>query len=231
MDLGRLFKDSFNYLVSYPVFFVPAFVTALVVLVLGFMVTPFSLGVVYRAGSIKGAIVILILLVVLVKTFVQLFVSSILTHMAYRASEGSVPALEESFQTVRGKLRDVVVLALIVSVAVSIGFMMFIIPGLVVAFLTIFSLQEVVIGDKQPMEAVKGSYNLVKENFVDILVFFVIVIVLLAVVGGILGMMPLGRLLANFILTPFVSIIVTLCYLSLVSPTLHRTSAAGGSGS
>ncbi len=67
-----------------------------------------------------------------------------------------------------------VVAMLIVSVLTGIGFMLCYIPGIIVAFLLSFTGYFVIDKKLAPMEAVKASLNLVKDNVGPVLVFFIL---------------------------------------------------------
>jgi len=143
-------------------------------------------------------------------------VSAMLIHMAQRAGEGAVPTLGESYRVSMERLGDIVVASCIVSIAVGVGLLFFIIPGLVLAFFFIFTFQEIVVSGKSAFEAITGSYELVKETFSNTLGFFIFLLIVTLIVGGILGLVPMvGNFVATLIITPYCAIVTTLYYLDV----------------
>jgi uncharacterized membrane protein len=75
--------------------------------------------------------------------------------------------------------------AIIVGVLTAVGFILCIIPGIIVAFLTLFWGYFLVDKDMQPVDAISASFNLVKDNVGPVLLFLVLSWVVLFV-GAIL---------------------------------------------
>ena len=71
-------------------------------------------------------------------------------------------------------LGPVVVTSLIVSVAASIGFLLCYLPGLVVVFVTQWSLYYVIDKGLAPMDAIRASIDLVKNNLTDTLIWYIV---------------------------------------------------------
>ena len=80
---------------------------------------------------------------------------------------------------------NVLVTAVIVSVATSIGSFLCYLPGLVVGFLTVFSMFFVVDKNMAPVEAIKASISLTTSRLGDTIVFYLLAIVTI-IVGAIL---------------------------------------------
>ncbi len=69
--------------------------------------------------------------------------------------------------------------ALIVAAMVFVGTVLFILPGLIVAFMTHFYGYFVVDKQMAPMDAIKASFNLIKENLGPMVIFFLLSLVVL----------------------------------------------------
>jgi len=80
----------------------------------------------------------------------------------------------------------------IIGVGVGIGMALLVIPGIVVAFVTVFALQEIAYKNPGVFEALSGSFQAVKKNVVGVLV----VMVLLAVLNSIASATVIGVVLA-----------------------------------
>jgi uncharacterized membrane protein len=70
------------------------------------------------------------------------------------------------------KIGPILIGSLIVSVLTSIGFLLCYIPGLIVWFFTSFFLYFIIDRNMAPMEAIKASFEFVKDHIGDLLLFF-----------------------------------------------------------
>ena len=89
----------------------------------------------------------------------------------------------------------VIVTSVLVSVLTIVGFMLFILPGILVAFFTTFALYFVVDKGTAPMESVKASFALVKDHFGDVFLLFLasiaaVIVGALACLVGLLVALP-----------------------------------------
>ncbi len=125
----------------------------------------------------------------LVSTAVSFVISAGIIRGALDITEGRKFSLSEAF----GKLdyAKVIITSIIVSVLVTIGLLLFVLPGIVVAFLTIFALYFVVDDGTEPVASIKGSYRLVKDNIGDVLVLFIasIGIAILGAIACLVGLL------------------------------------------
>ncbi|TIC89300.1 hypothetical protein E8D34_02095 [Nocardioides sp. GY 10113] len=88
----------------------------------------------------------------------------------------------------------VLVTALLVGAATAVGYVFCVLPGIAIAFLTMYSLYFVVDEDLPPVEAITASFNLVKDNLGNALLWWL--------VGGLIAV-------AGFVLC-FVGALVTI---------------------
>lgn len=93
----------------------------------------------------------------------------------------------------------VIMTSLLVGVLTMIGLMLFILPGILVAFFTTFALYFVVDNGTAPVESVKASFALVKDNFGDVLVLILasiaaVIVGALACLVGLLVAMPVAAI-------------------------------------
>ncbi|RLD98598.1 MAG: hypothetical protein DRI91_02770, partial [Aquificota bacterium] len=208
-----IFKKGFNYLMGYPVFFVPPLIPAIVSLLASFIFITSATAAIHSGKGLMLAFIMLILGVT-ITLVVQLVTSAMLIHMAQVVEEGYAPSLKDSLQASMDRLGDIVVASLIVSVAVGIGLLLLVLPGLVLAFLFIFTLQEVVVGNKSAVDAIRGSFEMVKGNFGNTLGFFIMLIIIILIIAGVLGLVPvMGDFVANLVITPYYYIVTTIYYL------------------
>jgi uncharacterized membrane protein len=75
----------------------------------------------------------------------------------------------------------VILTSIIVSILTAIGYALCIIPGIAVAILTIFAPLIVIDRGMGPVDAIKGSYEIVKNNFVHVLLAWLVIAAITAV--------------------------------------------------
>lgn len=80
---------------------------------------------------------------------------------------------------------SVIVATLIVGILTSIGFALCVLPGLVVAIFTLFTVIALLDRNLSPIDAIKTSFDIAKNNFGQVLLTFLVVLVV-AIVGAVL---------------------------------------------
>ncbi len=113
-------------------------------------------------------------------------------------------------------------------IAVGIGCILLLIPGIFLAFKFCVAGVESVVGEKDVVESLKSSWKKTKGNFWGILAAFFVLYILIAVITGVIGIVtvllkvsPLSTLFSAFFsLTS--TILVVLIYQSLSRPTAPR---------
>lgn len=91
---------------------------------------------------------------------------------------------------------NVIIASLVLSVLEVIGFILFVIPGILFAFFTIFAMYFVVDKDQSPIDAIKSSYELIRAHIGDTLLLIllsiaVIVVGFIALCVGIFVALPI----------------------------------------
>lgn len=87
-------------------------------------------------------------------------------------TEGREFNVAEVFKT--DKIVPVVITSLIVGAATFVGLLLCYLPGLVIAFATSYSLYFVLDKDLPPVEAIKASVNLVKDNLGPTIIWYIV---------------------------------------------------------
>jgi hypothetical protein len=106
----------------------------------------------------------------------------------------------------------------ILGVAIFIGTLLLVIPGLVVAVFGVFAIYEVAYSDVGPIEAIQNSISIVKEHFLNVLVLMIVVIAINMVGGSVM----LGALLT----VPFGMIMLSIAYEKITEKTALQPGAA-----
>jgi hypothetical protein len=130
-------------------------------------------------------------------------------EMIREAFEGGQADLGRSWQLTKGKLGALIVAAIVVSIILSLGYVLLIIPGLILTLLLYFVAQTIVIDNKGALESLGASYEFVKANLTD----SAIVALLSVAIYLVLSMIPLLGILLVLIAMPYLIALSTLLYI------------------
>lgn len=103
---------------------------------------------------------------------VALVVGAGIVRGALGITDGRAFSYQELFKT--DKIGPVVIASLIIAAATFVGYLLCFLPGIVVAFLTSYTLYFLIDQDLPPVEAIKASVMFVKDNLVDTLVWYLV---------------------------------------------------------
>jgi uncharacterized membrane protein len=98
-------------------------------------------------------------------------------------TEGKPFVVSEVFKT--DKIGPVIITSLISSAIIFVGFILCFLPGIIAAFFLQYSLFFLLDKDLAPMDAIKASFNFVKDNLGNVIIWF-IVSYLITIAGAIL---------------------------------------------
>ncbi|CAB4794571.1 MAG: hypothetical protein F2894_05675 [Actinobacteria bacterium] len=139
--------------------------------------------VVLQVGFSGGRGVVALLLSI-VTSVVSLILAMGLTRAALRVTDGGTPELSQLTET--DQLGPYIVQAILVGIAIGIGLLLCLIPGLIAAVLFAFAGYVVIDGrDGDAVGAIKRSFEIVKGNFGAVLGLFVL-LMLINIVGALL---------------------------------------------
>jgi len=130
----------------------------------------------------------------LIETIVGLILSGVAAKAALEVTEGKPYDFFAAFGKVN-YLR-LILASLLVGVLVTVGFILLVIPGLIVLFLTYLTTYSLVDDDKSPVDAIKDSISLVSANIGESLLLALLSVVVIiagfiALCVGILVAMPI----------------------------------------
>ncbi|NPE28212.1 glycerophosphodiester phosphodiesterase [Methanococcoides sp. SA1] len=141
------------------------------------------------------ATIIVVLGSIFIVTIAPLFYG--LTYMAVKGLRGEKVEINDVFEGFNYFVKSWVLL-LVSVILISIGYMLLILPGIILSILLIYSLPLLVIKDYGAMDAIKESIEISKQNFVDSLVLLIIVAII-STIGGI-------TYLGTFVTTPIITL-------------------------
>lgn len=124
----------------------------------------------------------------LVIAVVGIFIQAAFVQGALHETDGNRPSFGSFFQF--RNVTAIIIASLIVGVATTIGMLLFIIPGLVIMFLTWWTMQFVIDQNQDAVTAVKSSYHAISQN-VGPLFLLALALVGLNIVGALLCLVGL----------------------------------------
>lgn len=156
---------------------------------------------------------------VLVLMIVSIIAEGAIVYMAYKKLSGIVIDYRDGINVAVEKIVPLIVASVIIAIGIAVGLILLVIPSIVWALLTMFTTMEIMIAGKDGIEAIKSSINIVKQNFVDVLVFAIALLIVASIINFVVGLIPyIGSAIATLIVTPYTGIAVTHAYMQLTKP-------------
>jgi len=153
---------------------------------------------------------------IIVLIILSLIAEGAIVSIAYSELKGRSMYYMDGINHAVSKIVPLLISAIIIAIGVAVGLILLVIPGLIFALLVIFTVQEIIIAEKDATSAISGSIEIVKRNFGNVLVYAVILMILAGVVSMALGMIPvIGNAIANLIITPYIGTSITYAYIQL----------------
>jgi uncharacterized membrane protein len=149
------------------------------------------------------------LLFMIVFPILFIIAEGITIDMISDAYSGGRANLSKSFGEAKSKAGSLLVAAVIVGVVLAIGYMLLIIPGLILTVLLYFVAQSIMIDNKSAVESLTASYNFVKNNFVD----SIVIILLSGAISFVASIIPLLGILLLLAGIPLLISLPTILYI------------------
>lgn len=228
MEVTKLFSDGIDILKKNPVIAAPLVVVGIIV---GALTLALLGGAMAGAGmmafggfkpslGMMGALLGGVLVVGIISMVLNLLAMGMTYVMADDAIKGKAD-LNAGIQRTLGNIANLVVVSILVGVIVIVGMFLLVLPGIVAAYLLMFAIPMVMLDNKNPVDALKESFGLVKSHVGDTIVFAVLAIVVIAVGGIVGGIFKIVPVLGSVIVSPIISGTVS-AYVSVVLILLYR---------
>ncbi len=210
-DLSEIFSRAFQIYRDNPIMIVPSLIP-IAVFILGLVVFAGYVGLIAFFGeggfvafsAVAGLFLFIILMIVL------FFLAEGMTiEMINEASTGNRADLSRAWQATSAKMEPLVLTSLLAGIIVAFGYVLFLIPGVILSFAFWFVAQTVMIDGKSGTQALKASYRFVEANLSDALI---VVLVSLAI-SAVLPAIPFIGALASLLSLPYIYGLATLLYL------------------
>lgn len=146
----------------------------------------------------------------LIAMFALFFLAEGLTiEMIKQATSGGRADISAAWQSSKPRMEPLILSSLLAGIIVALGYMLFVIPGLILSFAFYFVAQAVMIDGRSGVQALRASYRFVEANLADAL----IVIVVSLALGAVLPAIPLIGPLASLLSLPYIYALATLLYM------------------
>jgi uncharacterized membrane protein len=151
-----------------------------------------------------GALAGLTALLSIVGMIAGLVAHGMTVAMAQEALATGTTSLNTGLAVVSSRFVQLFVAAVLVGLAVAIGMMLLVIPGIIAAILFMFTFVIIIADNIPAVDAMKKSFELVKSNLGDLVILFIAMIgigIVISIAGMIFRVIPVVGQLAGSILT------------------------------
>ncbi len=200
MEIGKTLKESFiivkdNTSIIVPPILASFLTNVIAIVIVGSIIT----------GAVVGAKIspVAVMLFTLIGFLFHSFSQAITTSMADQALNEGRCSLKKGFSTAVSRLPSVLAAGFILSILFTIGMMLFVLPGLLVAYLFMFTFVIIIIKGHGSIEALRESLTVVRANLTDSLMIFISIGgtgLVLGIVSRIFMAVPLFGQIINAIL-------------------------------
>ena len=236
MSFGRLLKEALAMGRKFPLIYLPVLVVSLLV---GLVMALFMGGLGMMPGAIgpgmgpamgpgagyAGTVVAnlwLHLLWAIIAGILIIAGHAVTVLMVGQVLQLGTTSLAKGIEQAKLRLVQLVIAAAITAVLVGIGFVLFVLPGLIVGFFLLFTFVAVALEEYSALGGIRKSFVVVKDRLGDAFVFFLLLValgVLFALLNRILLFIPIVGGLLSLILSGiysgYVSTLVVLGYREL----------------
>jgi len=212
MSLGEIFSSSWEIYKSHPVIVVPSLIPVLwLILGMMFLVAGFAGWAMFgdpsgfAAFSMMGWM--MLFLIVLAVSFIVAQGLSI--EMIRNAWLGQPVDLGRAWEASKSKMGSLIAASLLAGILTALGYMLLIVPGLILTAMLYFVAQAVMIDNRGAVDSLGVSYRFVRANLEDA----VVIIIISMAIGLMLAAVPgIGPFLSLFAM-PYIYALATLLYM------------------
>lgn len=242
MNITGILKESLDTLKNNFIIIVPTVVVSIIITILSLLLIgggiasmpKIDVGEIDNPAAMMdaaGGLMGIALIIVIISMALGTISHGIVIAMAKEAVDTGNASISSSFNSAIGKIRQLILSAIIVSIIVMIGTLLFCLPGLIAAFLLMFTFIGIIVSNLGALDAIKNSFELVKTNFKDSLVLFLLIIVtgfVFVITSTILSIIPiLGQLIGVVIMGLFwgyISIVMVRAYNEMTGQRVNLQS-------
>jgi uncharacterized membrane protein len=212
MTVGEIFSRSWEIYKNHPVIVVPSLfpilwaIVGMTILLAGFAGwTAFGDVSLLTATSIMGGMMLFSIVLVVLFVVAQ----GLTIVMIQDAWRGEDVTLSSGWQDARDKIVTLVAASILSGILIALGYLLLIIPGLILTVALYFVAQAVMIDERGAIGSLSASYRFVRANLEDAVVIIVISVAL----GLVLAVIPAVGPFLSLLSTPYIYALATLLYL------------------
>lgn len=231
MDIVKVMKDGVVVLKNNPVILVPPTIVSLIMSLLvmllvesGMITLPTGDGwkAPFSVPMMNGTLALTVL-----GMMFGLFVHGMTVGMARDALDNGSTSLGKGLEIAMDRFYHLTVALISVMALVFAGSLIFVVPGVIAAFLLMFTFVVIIVDNSGPLSGMKRSFDIVKSRLLEALLFFVVMLltgIAFGIADIILSMMPvIGPaldILLSGALAGYVSVVMVLAYRRMTSPVV-----------
>jgi len=210
--LGDIFSRAFEIYKSNPIMILPSLIP-IAALVLGFALLAGFVGLTAIIGAGDGFLAFsaigsaLLFIIILIVLF--LVAEGLTIEMIKEAASGKKADFGSAWELSRSRMEPLILSSVLAGIVTVVGYLLLIIPGIIMSFAFYFVAQAVMIDGRSGMEALKASWGFFRENLADSLV----VILVSMAISIVLPMIPVIGALLSLLSLPYIYGLATLLYL------------------
>ena len=208
LSIGEVFRESFDLYKSNPSIIIPSLFPVFWVFIAPFIglagpLALFSFGLGFASLIMRMVVFSLIYFVLFI------LAEGMTVEMIKEAYAGHSASLRGALDRVLLRIGPLVLASVLVAVLFSIGYMIFVLPGLILTFLFWFVPQAIILEDEGAIGALRRSFEFVRDNFLDALIIVLVSIGLYVILSAI----PYIGWIVLLAATPYYICLSTLLYI------------------
>ncbi len=214
MNVLTILKESFNIVKKNLVLSVPMLALTVITAVLSLIfigsMIPFAGGMAKGGMSPEGAVGAAgaaiggLFIVIIISAILGLMAHGMTVAMVEEAVTSEKATLKKGWEAAKQRLVPLIIAALVVGLIVGIGAVLLVLPGIIAAFLLMFTFVVVMLEGENAFGAIGRSFKTVTGHFGAVLVLFLVLIALgliVAIVDSILALIPILGVILTIILS------------------------------
>jgi hypothetical protein len=209
--LSQNFFRAFEIYRNNPTMILPSLIPV-VALILGFVIFAGFIGftaLFFRDGFVALSAMGGFLLFIIISIALFFMAQGVTIEMVREAYLGNKADLSESWNVSKSKMGPLILSSLLAGIIIALGYMLFIIPGIILSFAFYFVAQVVMIEGKSGSLALRESYGFVRANLTDA----AIITLSSLVISIVLHMIPFIGALLGLLSLPYIFALATVLYL------------------
>ena len=234
MSISKIFKESTAVAKGNPLIFIPMLAASVLSAILSLI---FAGSAVPMAGKFSseqiaanpeqalagvGVAAGAMFIIGVISAFVGLLTHSMTVAMADTALKGEKATLQNGWSRLVSRIVPVIIASVLMGAIVGAGFIMLVLPGIILAFFLMFTLVALMVDDLGAFKAIGQSFKTVGRNFGATFITFLVILglgILTGIASFIVALIPLlGAVLSMIIyaiFTGFITIFIVRVYRDL----------------